>query len=63
MISELRVASRPAVSMTRDFEEVLTALGGSGQIAADGAELSGTGEVAQAAGHNQSWLDHANVAL
>jgi hypothetical protein len=37
--------------------------GGGGQVAADRAELSGSGEGAQAAGHLLPEFDHADVAL
>src|SRR4051794_38379795 len=44
-------------------EEVLPVFGGGGQVAADRAELGGSGEGAQAAGHLLPELDHADVAL
>src|SRR4051794_9215726 len=46
-----------------DFEEVLAVFGGGGQIAADRAELCGSGEGAQAAGYLLPELDHADIAL
>src|SRR6185312_16695543 len=44
-------------------EEVPTVFCGGGQVAADRAELLGSGEGAQAAGHLLTKLDHAYVPL
>jgi hypothetical protein len=41
-----------------DFEEVLAVFGGGGWVTADRAELCGSGEGAQAAGHLLPELDH-----
>jgi hypothetical protein len=42
-------------------KEVETVLGGDGQVTADGAELGGAGEGAQAAGYFLPQLDHPGV--
>src|SRR5581483_4269989 len=44
-------------------EEAFAVFGSGGQVAADGAELFGSGEGAQAAGYFLSQLDHPDVAF
>src|SRR3954471_20965283 len=44
-------------------EEGAAVFGGGGQVAADRAELSGSGEGAEAAGHLLPEVDHADVAF
>src|SRR2546423_1547982 len=46
-----------------DFEEVFAVFGGGGEVAADRAEVFGSGESAQAAGDLLPELDHADVAF
>src|ERR1700738_4022336 len=44
-------------------EEVAAVFGGGGEVAADRAELFGSGECAHAAGHFLPQLDHPDVSL
>jgi hypothetical protein len=46
-----------------DVEEVLVVFGGGGEVAAYRAELCGSSEATQAAGHLLPQLDHAYVAF